>query len=49
MGFVPHTYQPEQSILLPEIEKQKEELWEARADTQEAIRRAGELCSKQTK
>ena len=49
MGFVPHAYQPEQPSLLPEIEKQKEGLWGARADTQEAMRRAGELRNKQTK
>jgi hypothetical protein len=49
MGFVPHTYQPERPSLLPEIDKQKEDLWMARVHAQKAMRRAGELHSKQTK
>ena len=49
MGFVPHMYQPERPSLLPEIDKRKEDLWMASVHAQKAMRRAGELCSKQTK
>src|SRR6267142_1712783 len=49
MGFIPHTYQPERPSLLPEIDKQKEDLLCARFQAQKAMRRAGELRSKQTK
>ena len=49
MGFVPHTYQPERPSLLPEIDKRKEDLWMARVHAQKAMRRAGELHSKQMK
>jgi hypothetical protein len=49
MGFIPHAFQPDRPSLLPEIEKQKEDLWTARVQAQKAMRRAGELHTKQTK
>jgi hypothetical protein len=48
-GFVLHTYQPDRPSLLPEIDKRKEDLWIARVQAQKAMRRGGELHSKQTK
>src|SRR6266850_8215766 len=49
MGFAPHAQKMEKSNLLPEIDKQKEDLLCTRFQAQKTIRRAGELCSKQTK
>jgi hypothetical protein len=49
MGFMPHTYQPNRPSLLPEMDKRKEDLRMARVHASKAMRRAGELRSKQTK
>src|SRR6266850_2752052 len=49
MGFVLHTYQPKRPSLLPEIDKQKEDLLCTRFQAQKTMRRARELHSKQTK
>src|SRR6267142_1558524 len=49
MGFVPYTQKTEKSNLLPETDKQKEDLLCARFQAQKTIRRARELRSKQTK
>jgi len=49
IGFAPHTQKTEKSNLLPETDKQKENLLCARFQAQKTMRRARELHSKQTK
>src|SRR6267142_2493191 len=49
MGFAPHAQKTEKSNLLPETDKQKEDLLCARFQAQKTMRRARELRSKQTK
>src|SRR6267142_2939749 len=49
MGFAPHAQKTEKSNLLPETNRQKENLLCARFQAQKTMRRARELRSKQTK
>ena len=48
MGYIPRAHQPDRASIMPEVQKRKEQLFEARKQAQESMKRAQQSWVKET-